>query len=278
MRGAQHNLEIWLDRLATRLRAEGFGVELEAGDQLLGKLLHVLITIDGDACEIDLVRAQRGTHVALFVETEAAARRLATALDAAYRAITRFANAERKLVHRVARVAQHLARGWAAQQSQFPADALARARAALGPEVRPMLGRGYHVELAGGTEDEDDDERHRYDAFHALSVPVGGRRRALIWQPQQGAFLVPAELHGALGLDAATAGAAGLVLLGVATAQGVDEASQRRAEDVIDPVLETTETCLHVPDALSSLNTWADPSSCVPDCSVIDIPDCSCDF
>jgi hypothetical protein len=272
MKGAQHNLEFWLERLSERLRADGFEVALEAGDRLLGRLLHVLVTVDGAFCEIDVVRAERGVHVALFAETEAAAQRLAARLDAAYRAISRFANAERKLVHRIARVAQHLARGWAAQQASYPSAALERAQARLGPAARPMLGRGYHVELAG--EGEDDGDPHRYDPFFALSLPAEGRRRALVWQPQRGAFMVPEALGGGIGAEAA--GAAGLLLLGAA-AHSPDEASRQRAFDGVEPVVETADTCCAVPDALSSLHACVpDLGACVPDCSVIDIPDCSC--
>ena len=184
------DLETWMDRLATKLR-EDIEVEIAAGDKLVGNVIELLITIDGSHCEIIAVRSKRKqAHVAVLAEREAAAARLAELLGFAYRGISRFQNAERKLVHRIERCAKSLATGWAKQMDAFPAEPLARMGQALG-DVHAMSGRGYHVHVAGAP---DDDDKHRYDPLYAVSVPAGERRRALVYNPESRQFVAPSAL------------------------------------------------------------------------------------
>ncbi len=247
----QDELEVWLERMCARMRSDGLGVEAVFDDRMLGALIAVLVTVDGALCEIDIVRSRRRhAHVAVFAESEAAARRLASALDDAHRAVSRFANAERKLVHRIERVAAQLAHGWQARIGGYPHDGLARLQTSI-RDARPMLGVGYHVDIAG---DDADKSRHRYDPFCGASVPVGPRRRALIWHPQRQAFAAP-------------------------TSTPPDgEAPQEASNDgnpVADVVLDaTSEVCCALPD-LGSLSC-PDVSSLIPDCDSFDVPDCDC--
>lgn len=255
------DLEQWIDNLATKLR-EDVPVEIAAGDKLVGSIIELLVTIDGAHCEIIAVRSKRKhAHVAVFAETKAAATRLAELLGFAYRGISRLSNAERKLVHRMERCAQSLGRNWDVQMNGFPAEALARIGDAFssGPsatrsDVRAMCGRGYHVHVAGA---DDRDERHRYDALFAASVEVGGRRRALVYNPMAKQFVAPAALATLLPAAAVSSG----------VVRPVDEGSI--AGDI---ALEaTTEVCCALPEFL----TWLpDAGSCVPDCGSFDIPDC----
>ena len=255
---AKH-LETWVDNLATKLREDIPSIEIAAGDKLVGNVIEMLITIDGAYCEIIAVRSKRKhAHVAVFAETEAAAQRLAELLGFAYRGVSRFANAERKFVHRIERVAKSLVRGWANQLDKFPAEPLARIAEAFGGDARAMIGRGYHVDVAGDANDKDH-EKHRYDPFYAVSVPAGSRRRAMIWDPVKQQFVIPATL--ASQLDANTVAAAGLVV--------ADNQNQSVLGDI---ALEaTSEVCCALPDFLMWLPDLGD---CVPDCGSFDLPDC----
>ena len=255
------DLETWMDNLATKLREDIPLVEVAAGDKLVGAVIELLITIDGAHCEIIAVRSKRKhAHVAVLAETEAAAKRLAELLGFAYRAISRFSNSERKLVHRIERCAKSLVAGWAKQMDSFPAEPLARVGEAFadGPsgtssDVRAMCGRGYHVHVAGV---KDDDEKHRYDPIYAVSVQAGTRRRALIWNPQANQFVAPAVL--------ATLLPPAVVTSGVVT---TDDRGT-----MADVALEaTSEVCCELPEFL----TWLpDLGDCVPDCGSFDMPDC----
>ena len=248
------DLETWMDNLATKLREDIPSVEVAAGDKLVGAVIELLITIDGAHCEIIAVRSKRKhAHVAVLAETEAAAKRLAELLGFAYRAISRFSNAERKLVHRIERCAKSLVAGWAKQMDAFPAEPLARVGEAFGGDVRAMIGRGYHVHVAGA---KDEDEKHRYDPFYAVSVKAGDRRRALIWNPQANQFVAPAVLA--------------TLLPPAVVASGVVTTDDRTT--MADVALEaTSEVCCEVPEFL----TWLpDVADCVPDCGSFDMPDC----
>lgn len=252
-------LEVWLERMCARMRSDGRTVEAAFDDRMLGSLIAVLVTIDGDACEIDLVRTRRKhAHVAVFAESEAAAGKLASAIDDAHRAVSRFANAERKLVHRIERVAAQLAHGWQARIGGYPRDGLARLQATH-PTARPMLGVGYHLEVAGG---DDDRSKHRYDPFCGASVEVGPRRRALVWDPRQQAFAAPTTSHAVAPAEAPGSKASG--------GSSVDNGLV--AEVVIEA---TTEACWALP-RLSGADCVPDLSSCVPDCGAFDVPDCDC--
>jgi hypothetical protein len=281
-----NDLEMWLDRLATKLRShDGVSVDIVAGDRLLGSTIAVVVTIGDRHAEIVVVRSRRRrSHVAVFADAEPTARRLAELLEAAYKSVGRFANSERKFVHRIERVARRLVEGWAEQLPEFPEEARARAASAFDGEVRAMLGRGYHVDIGGG---DDGSDRHRYDPFDAISVPIGQHRRALIWDAHVKQFLVPAALRGAI--DPARATAAGLALFAGAALAGEAVENQTRlaggpttgdtgsvAGDIAGDVLEaTSEAICELPDVLSTLKDCApDVSSCIPDCGSFDLPDC----
>lgn len=251
------DLERWIDRLATKLR-EDITVEIAAGDKLVGGVIELLIDIDGAYCEIIVVRSKKKhAHVAVFAERKQAAERLAELLGFAYRGISRFSNSERKLVHRIERCAQSLVNGWDKQMNEFPAEPLSRAGEAMG-DVRAMCGRGYHVHIPGL---EDDDGKHRYDALYAVSVKVGDRRRALVFNPQSRQFVAPAALAA--------------LLPAAALAAGVVAADNR--ETFADVALEaTSEVCCELPDFLDFVPDFGDcdVGSCVPDCGSFDLPDC----
>jgi hypothetical protein len=247
-------LEKWMDSLATKLR-EDIEVEIAATDKLVGGVIELLINIDGAHCEIIAVRSKKKhAHVAVFAEREAAAKRLAELLGFAYRGIGRFQNAERKLVHRIERCAKSLAAGWAKQIDAFPAEPLARIGETV-PDAHAMCGRGYHVHVAGA---EDDDDKHRYDPLYAVSVPAGGRRRALVYQPAKRQFVAPTALVALLPPAAIAAGAVA--------------ADDRMTTG--DMVLEaTSEVCCELPEFIPDLG-GCDVGDCVPDCGSFDIPDC----
>ena len=249
------DLEQWVDALAAKLREDLPSVEIAAGDIVAGNVIEVLITAEGAYCEIIAVRSKRRhAHVAVFAETEAAAKRVAELLGFAYRGISRFANAERKFVHRIERVAKSLVAGWAKQIDAYPAGALAKLGEVF-PDARAMIGRGYHVDVAG----HEDKEKHRYDPFYAASVQTGGRRRAMIWDPAKQHFVIPATL--ANQLDPAAVQSAGLAV--------ADNTNQSVIGDI---ALEATaEVCCELPEFLLWL---PDASACVPDCGSFDVPDC----
>jgi hypothetical protein len=273
-----NNLEIWLDRLATKLCEHDRvnNVEIVAGDRLLGSTIAVLVTIDDRHAEIVAIRSRRRrAHVAVFADGEATAARLAEVLEPAYRSVGRFANSERKFVHRIERVARRLVEGWAEQVRFYPEEARARAATAFDGEVRAMLGRGYHVDVAGG---DDDDDKHRYDPFDAISVPIGPRRRALVWDAHAKRFIVPSSLRGDITPERATA--AGLALIAgaavAAEAEPPRTISESTSGNVMGNALEaTSEAVCELPEILSSLGSCVpDLASCVPDCSSFDLPDC----
>lgn len=245
-------LEKWMDSLAQKLR-EDVEVEVAATDKLVGGVIELLITIDGAHCEVIVVRSKKKhAHVAVFAEREAAAARLAELLGFAYRGISRFSNAERKLVHRIERCAKALAAGWAKHVEAFPAEPLAQIGEAV-PGARTMCGRGYHVHVAGETEDH---EKHRYDPLYAVSVPAGARRRALVYQPAQRKFVAPTALA---------------ALLPAAVAAGVvAEDRQSYGESALEA---TSEVCCELPEFIPDLD-GCDVGDCVPDCGSFDIPDC----
>ena len=249
------DLEGWMARLADKLR-EDVTVEIAAGDKLVGNVVELLITIDGVHCEIIAVRSKRKhAHVAVLAEREAAAKRLAELLGFAYRRISRFQNAERKLVHRIERCAKSLVAGWAKQMDAFPAEPLARMGEAFPAEadVRAMCGRGYHVNVPGTA---DDDEKHRYEPLYAVSVLAGDRRRALVFNPPARQFVAPAALAKLL---PPTAVAAGVLVADDRSTMG-------------DIALEATgEVCCELPEFLHVLPDLGD---CVPDCGSFDMPDC----
>ena len=243
-----------MDRLATKLR-EDVAVEIAAGDKLVGAVIELLVTVDGAHCEIIAVRSKRKhAHVAVFAEREDAAKRLAELLGFAYRGISRFHNAERKLVHRIERCAMSLVAGWAKHMDAFPAEPLARVGEAFG-DVRAMCGRGYHVHIPGLA---DDDGKHRYDPLYAVSVPAGERRRALVYNPETRQFVAPGTLAKLLPPAAVAAG-------GVMVADD-------RSTTLGDIALEATgEVCCELPEMLAWL---PDVGDCVPDCGSFDVPDC----
>jgi hypothetical protein len=246
------DLESWMTRLADKLR-EDITVEIAAGDKLVGNVIELLITIDGAHCEIIAVRSKRKhAHVAVLAEREAAAKRLAELLGFAYRGISRFQNAERKLVHRIERCAKSLVANWTKQMNAFPAEPLSRMGEAF-PDARAMCGRGYHVHVPGLA---DDHEKHRYDALYAVSVPAGDRRRALVYNPASRQFVAPAALA--------------KLLPPAAIAAGVLVADERSTMG--DIALEATgEVCCALPEFLHVL---PDVGDCVPDCGSFDMPDC----
>ncbi|MDQ3336345.1 MAG: hypothetical protein M4D80_14345 [Myxococcota bacterium] len=246
------DLESWMSQLADKLR-EDVSVEIAAGDKLVGNVIELLITIDGAHCEIIAVRSKRKhAHVAVLAERQDAARRLGELLGFAYRAISRFRNAERKLVHRIERCTKSLVAGWTKQMDAFPAEPLARMGEAF-PDARAMCGRGYHVHVPG---EDDAHEKHRYDPLYAVSVPAGERRRALVYKPQTRQFVAPAALA--------------KLLPPAAVAAGVHVADER--ETMGDIALEATgEVCCELPEFLHVL---PDLGSCVPDCGSFDMPDC----
>jgi len=248
------DLELWMDRLATKLR-EDVTVEVAAGDKLFGSVIELLVTIDDAYCEIVVVRSKRKhAHVAVFAERKAVAERLAELLGFAYRGIGRFRNAERKLVHRIERCAKSLVAGWDNQMNAFPAEPLARVGTAFGSDVRAMCGRGYHVHVPGLS---DDHEKHRYDPLYAVSVKAGERRRALVYNPGTKQFLAPSVL--------------GPLLPPAAAAAGVQVADDR--ETIGDVALEaTSEVCCELPDWIP--DSSCDAGDCVPDCGSFDLPDC----
>ena len=251
------DLELWMDRLATKLR-EDVAVEIAAGDKLVGSVIELLVTIDGAYCEIIVVRSKRKhAHVAVFAERKAAAERLAELLGFAYRGISRFSNAERKLVHRIERCAKSLANGWDNQMNAFPAEPLARMGEAFGADVRAMCGRGYHVHIPGIS---DTKEKHRYDPLYAVGVKVGERQRALVYNPTTRQFVAPAALAA--------------LLPPAALAAGVQVADDR--DSIGDIALEaTSEVCCELPEFLDWIpEPSCDVGDCVPDCGSFDLPDC----
>lgn len=284
-------LEPWSIWLRDALAARGRPARLAYDDKVGGDVL--LLSIDSGErdrlVELTITRRARGrAHLTVLATSPAGAAAARDALGRMHDEVSRLANAKRKFVHRIERMLERLVATWderAAQPAPERDAALERLRGAL-PEAWPMIGLGFHTDVAGV---DDHHTRDVYPSVFGAAVGLDGRWRGLAWEPERRRWLIRNGTLTALrrarpGVDLDAGGITLLEALGVGAAAVVATAAVAAAADIDTDVegagRQNARSCADSMDPCDVLDCslgLADLGSCVPDCDVLDCGalDCS---
>jgi hypothetical protein len=268
--------DAWLLFLASHLRGKGRACDLAYDDRRLGNLLALSVPTELGLCELDVHRVGKGAVLILCAESASAVRGFADALGPLHRDVRRLDNAKRKFVHRVERMAAHLAETFEERSRQYPAEALGRLRE-LFPEAEPMVGieglfreREHEAESVAFDPGEAADRRQsrearRYPTRFAAKLPTPAGGRAALHDPDTGLYRLCGEPEQELKPRLESHGGRPASAFAVAN----------------DPnALTTSAAAVDVASGVVAASACGDCGGIdLPDCEGIDLPDCGgCDI
>lgn len=275
----QDHLEQWTVWLRDALSARGKKAHVAYDDKLGGDVLVLALDPHEQTklVEVTITRRPKGrAHLVVMATSHVGATEARDAIGRMHDEISRLANAKRKFIHRIERMLDELARSWSTREQQGVAErdgALATLLANI-PQAEPMVGVGFHTDLAGA---EDHHTRERYPSVFGAAVQLDGRWRGLAWDPERKRWVirngtltalekahpeVDLEKSGITLLDAALAGAGVVGAAAIAVDINQEITAKKRESgwdcaDVLDPC-----------DLLDCSLSAADLGNCVPDCDL----------
>lgn len=277
----QDHLEQWAVWLRNALTARGKKTQLAYDDRVGGDVLVLALDAsDRDKLvEVTITRRPKGrAHLTVLATTLEGAVAARDAIGRMHDEISRVANAKRKFIHRIERMLDELASSWSARAQQGVTErdgALAPLLAQL-PEAEPMVGVGFHTDVAGA---EDHHTKEMYPSVFGAAVELDGRWRGLAWDPARKRWVVrngtltalkkahpqlDLEKSGITLLDAALVGAAVVGAAAIAADINQDVSTNQKQSDSGWDCGDVLDPC----DILDCSLSAADLGNCVPDCDL----------
>ena len=278
-------LEQWTVWLRDALSARGKKARVAYDDKLAGDVLLLAIdaTEQAKLVEVTIARRPKGrAHLTVMATTLEGATSAREAIGRMHAEISRLANAKRKFIHRIERMLDVLVTSWIVREGQGAAEreaALATLLAHI-PQAEPMIGVGFHTDLAGA---DDHHTKETYPTVFGAAVELEGRWRGLAWDPDKKRWVIRAgtmtallaahptldlEQSGISLLDATlvTAGVAGAVAAAAMAADINNEVatSKKQSEGWFSGCADSLDPC----DILDCSLSGADLGNCVPDCDL----------
>ena len=260
--------ERWLGTVSSWLGARQVPGRLIYEDRFKGDLMALPAQTVAGSVELQVHRQAHGAVLLVFSDCRESAGALSHALDGAHRSIKRRHNAKRKFVHRLERMAQHLALTFDQRHQTFPAEPFARFQQWVA-RSRPMTGieglyrakgheEGTQAFRAVDASTAVAREAHKYPTQHAAAIPSRGGWRAALHR--QGHFVL---------------GATPITQERLAAARQRKQSDEVDAEDLVD----TVDIAAEVGDVAAGVGEIAlDTTTGAGDCGGIDFPDCSFDM
>jgi hypothetical protein len=281
----QDHLEQWTIWLRDALSARGKKARVAYDDKLGGDVL--VLAIDAaekdKLVEVTITRRPKGrAHLTVMATTLEGATAARDAIGRMHAEVSRLANAKRKFIHRIERMLAELVSSWNARAAQGVAvrdGALATLLVQL-PEAEPMIGVGFHTDLAGA---DDHHTKETYPSVYGAAVELEGRWRGLAWDVEHKRWTTRAGTMTALlkahpGLDLDKSGItlldASLVAVGAAGAAAVLAASSANINAEVEKKAKNDSSWCDLSDALDPCDlldcslSAADFGNCVPDCEL----------
>jgi hypothetical protein len=285
-------LEPWTVWLRDALTARGKPSRLIYDDKVAGDVL--LLSIDAGErdrlVELVVARRPRGrAHLAVMATDLDGVTAAHDAVGRMHAEVSRLANAKRKFVHRIERMLGELLSSWSERAAQLggPLEvALTRLRA-VAPEAWPMVGVGFHTEVAGA---DDHHTKEAYPSVFGAAVMLDGRWRGLAWDPARSRWVARAATFGALrrvrpdldveqGWISPAEAAMGAAVVGAAAV-----AATAGVEHEVTTSAKTSDSWCHWTDAIDPCDIadctigLADIGNCVPDCGHFDCGGLDCSW
>jgi hypothetical protein len=294
----EQRIERWMLEVAKRLSARGLaGAKPTYDGRVLGDRIALSWGGAEDCGEVLILRREKAARMILLASTSAAARAFRDALAGLHEEVRRLHNAKRRFMHRLERMATHLADELELRARDAPRAEWAKVSELIG---QASLLIGIEVHTFGGPSDEEAGEagasvdadvpirkglQKRYKTRYAVTLPSKTGVRAALWSPARRMFVaspvsanrVRARCEGLQRPPSDFALALPVALLSrpadaavVARVQGDVEVSAAR--ETIDASADVVETAIEVADAAGACSDIGGLS--FPDCS-FDVPDCS---
>lgn len=260
----EQRFERWLLTIAEHLKGSGGQCVPRYEGQRGSDTLLLDVATGPGLGQLRVHRRGKGALVVVLTESAAVARTLGTELERLARNTSRLANAKRKFVHRLARIAAELEARFAGHLPHLPVAALDAVQGRY-PGTLPMVGvEGRYRHKDFDTPAGTTDARDKYGTRFGAKIP-----RTRGWDPSSPPtqrFRVALLVDGVFVLDGHP----------VAPRQGQDGSEDSVLEDVGDAILETA---VDVGFEVAVPTFDLDATSCVPevgDCGGLDLPDLSC--
>jgi hypothetical protein len=293
----EQRIERWMLEVAKRLSARGLACAKPTYDgEVLGDRIALSWGGAEDCGEVLILRRERAARMILLASTSAAARAFRDALAGLHADVRRLHNAKRRFMHRLERMATHLADELELRARDAPRAEWAKVSGLIG-EASLLI--GIEVHTFGGSRDEEAREagasvdadlpirkglQKRYRTCYAVTLPSKAGVRAALWSPVRRMFVAspvsasrvrarcelrqrpPSDFALALSVAPLSSPAAAVV----ARVEGDVEVSAAR--ETIDASTDVVETAIEVAEAAGACSDIGGLS--LPDCS-FDVPDCS---
>lgn len=279
-------LEAWLHELSTALAPRGLNGTLLYDDKFRGDILVLTLPTTEGLTELVAHRAGKGAVLIFVAENARAAQVAASALGGLHHQVSRRANSQRKFVHRIERMVEHLVASFVTRAAAYPGPQLALIQGAV-PTAQPMTG----VEARFHTKDHEEEpvlepssalsarDLRKYVTRFAACIDIGPRKRAVLFE--SGRFVPRGETAHALrhmrqqrGGDADEGFAAAFA--GEALELALIDAPIAAAEGVVAAAAAPSHIIDGLGDAVTSSSSCGDGGfDFAPDCDICDLPDCS---
>ncbi len=284
----EQRFERWLVWLVGQLDERGLECRLVFEDRHRGDLLVLRAGSAQGYTELKLRRRKRGAVLILVSESTAAAGHFAEAMvgpepgpgkrtDSLYRRVPRRANAKRKFVHRIERMAQHLASSFATRHCRFPQTQLERLRTMV-PTAKAMTGiealfrsRQHEADAVPLGRDQEVTELTRKSRRQAKRYPSRFAARV----PDDGGFRAAMFTGGNFNVGTTPLA----VEEGAKRSEGRDSDGKMELGEALDAAELGYEAVELAADVASSATEAGDCGGLdLPDCGCVDVPDCGgCD-
>lgn len=120
----EKRFERWLINVVAYIKGQqGVAFDLVSVGKRLGNHLIARCYFSAGLCEMHIIKRGKGAVLILLVQNKDTAIQVHQTLSGMHKLISRFANAKRKFVHRMEKLAQQLSQRFDASQDQFPENA-----------------------------------------------------------------------------------------------------------------------------------------------------------